>query len=110
MSHYHAPEDAGYRNQMLKTAPKDFEAFVKLMRIVGRDDGAIPQKYRELIAIAVAHATSCVYCIEAHVKAAKKCGVTKEEMSEAIMISAALCAGAAGAHGGMAIKFFDQEE
>src|SRR3546814_10680478 len=68
------------------------------------EDGAIPRKYRELIAIAVAHATGCVYCIEAHVKEARKIDVSKEELSEAIMISSALCAGAAGAHGGMASK------
>src|SRR3546814_17875167 len=84
--------------------------FRSLMRVVGIEDGAIPRKYRELIAIAVAHATGCVYCIEAHVKEARKIDVSKEELSEAIMISSALCAGAAGAHGGMAIKFYDRED
>src|SRR3546814_10154699 len=86
MSHYYDKEDAAYRSQMAKAAPKEFQAFVGLMRVVGIEDGAIPRKYRELIAIAVAHATGCVYCIEAHVKEAKKIDVSKEELSEAIMI------------------------
>src|SRR3546814_4254966 len=64
MSHYYDKEDAAYRSQMAKAAPKEFQAFVGLMRVVGIEDGAIPRKYRELIAIAVAHATGCVYCIE----------------------------------------------
>jgi len=109
MSHYHEPGDSKFRDQMLQTAPDEYKALGGLMRAAFREGGAIPAKTRELIAIAVAHATSCPYCIEAHVKAAKKLGATKEEVSEAIMIAAALCAGAAAAHGGMAIKFFDKE-
>ena len=76
---------------------------------MGRADGAIPQKYRELIAIAVACTTQCPYCIEAHVKAAKAAGVTREELVESAMIAAALRAGGAATHGAMALKFFDKE-
>src|SRR3546814_15186398 len=86
MSHYYDKEDVAYRSQMAKAAPKEFQAFVGLMRVVGIEDGAIPRKYRELIAIAVAHATGCVYCIEAHVKEARKIDVRNDELSEALMI------------------------
>lgn len=107
MSHFYDKTDTAFRNQMLQTAPEEYKALGGFMMAAFRADGAIPPKYRELIAIAVAHATGCPYCIEAHVKAGRKHGMSKEEMSEAIMLSAALCAGAAAAHGGMAIKFFD---
>ncbi len=110
MSHYHDPGDAKYRDQMLEHAPVEYKALGGLMRAIARDDGAIPPKYRELIAIAVAHATACPYCIESHVKQGKKHQITKAELGEAIMISAALSAGAAAAHGGMAYKFFDRED
>lgn len=110
MSHYHEPEDSKFRDQMLKTAPEEYKALGGLMKAAFREGGTIPAKTRELIAIAVAHATSCPYCIEAHVKAGKNLGITKEELSEAIMIASALAAGAAAAHGGMAIKFFDRED
>src|SRR5215831_19073796 len=67
-----------------------------------------PKKYRELIAIAVAHTTQCVYCIEVHTKNAKKAGATKEEVAESILLAAALRAGGAAAHGTLTMKFYDQ--
>jgi AhpD family alkylhydroperoxidase len=109
-SHYYDPSDAKARMQMAELAPSDFKAWIGLNMIPSSDTGAIPVKVRELIAIAVAHATGCPYCIEAHVKKGKAAGVTKQETAEAVLISAALCAGAAAAHGGLAMKFFDEAQ
>ena len=78
-------------------------------RIVGREDGAIPKKYRELIALAVACTTQCPYCLEIHAKAAKKAGASREEVVEASLLAAALRAGGAATHGAMALKFFDKD-
>ncbi len=39
---------------------------------------------------------------------AKAAGCSKQEVGEAVLIAAALCAGAAAAHGGMPMKFYDQ--
>lgn len=62
-------------------------------------DGAIPKKYKELMAIAVALTTQCPYCIELHRQAAVKAGVTEQELAEAVHVAAALRAGAAITHG-----------
>lgn len=62
-------------------------------------DGAIPAKYKELMAIAVALTTQCPYCIEIHRKAAVKAGATEEELAETVLVAAALRAGAAVTHG-----------
>ncbi len=62
-------------------------------------DGAIPKKYKELMALAVALTTQCVYCIELHRQAALKAGVTEQELAEAVHVTAALRAGAAITHG-----------
>ena len=62
-------------------------------------DGAIPKKYKELMALAVALTTQCAYCLEIHKNAAIEAGVTQEEISEAIHVAAALRAGAAVTHG-----------
>lgn len=62
-------------------------------------EGAIPKKYKELIALGVALTTQCSYCLEIHKNAAKEAGVTNEEISEVIHIAAALRAGAAVTHG-----------
>ena len=106
--HYHDSEDLKKLGEFKTLAPKEFATFVEFDKIVGREDGAIPKKYRELIAIAVAHTTQCVYCIEVHTKGAKKAGASKEEVAEAVLLAAALRAGGAAAHGALAMKFFDQ--
>ena len=62
-------------------------------------DGAIPKKYKELMAIAVALTTQCPYCIEVHKQNALKAGVTEQELVEAVHVAAALRAGAAITHG-----------
>ena len=61
-------------------------------------DGAIPVKYKELIAVAVALTTQCPYCIDVHAGNARKAGATETELAEAAMVAAALRAGAAVAH------------
>ena len=104
--HYHDAADLRLLKEMKMLAPADFDAWLGLDRIVGRD-GAIPRKYRELLAIAVACTTQCPYCIEAHAKGAKAAGASREEIVEASLIAAALRAGGAATHGAMALKFFD---
>ena len=106
--HYHDVGDLRLLKEMKKLAPAEFEAWLALDNIVRRD-GAIPKKYRELIAVAVAATTQCPYCIEVHSKAAKAAGATREELVETSFVAAALRAGGAATHGAMALKFFDQE-
>jgi AhpD family alkylhydroperoxidase len=67
-------------------------------------DGAIPKKYKELMAIAVALTTQCPYCIEIHADAARKAGASEEELAEAGFVAAALRAGAAVTHATHLIK------
>jgi AhpD family alkylhydroperoxidase len=66
--------------------------------------GAIPVKYKELIAIAVALTTQCPYCIEIHTENARKAGVTDAEITEAAMVAAALRAGGAVTHATHALQ------
>jgi AhpD family alkylhydroperoxidase len=106
--HYHDVGDLRFLKEMGKLAPTEFNAWVALDKIVGREDGAIPRKYRELIALGVAFTTQCPYCIEVHTKAAKKAGASREEVTESSLIAAALRAGGAATHGAMALKFYDQ--
>ena len=76
--HYHDAADLRLLKEMKKLAPAEFAAWAGLDGIV-KLDGAIPRKYRELIAIAVACTTQCPYCIEAHAKGAKAAGASREE-------------------------------
>src|SRR5437660_11958629 len=106
--HYHDPEDLKLLPQLKALAPDEFKGFVALDAIVGRDGGAIPRKYRELIAIAVACTTQCPYCLEVHTRKAKRAGATREEIAEVSLIAASLRAGAAVTHGALALKLFDK--
>src|SRR5213079_448712 len=107
--HYHDSDDLKRLGEFKQLAPREFSTFVEFDKTVRREDGAIPRKYRELIAIAVACTTQCPYCIEVHSKAAKKAGASREEVAEASLLAAALRAGGAATHGLMALKFFDQD-
>jgi AhpD family alkylhydroperoxidase len=105
--HYHDAGDLRFLKEMGRLAPAEFNAWLNLDKIVAREDGAIPRKYRELVALAVACTTQCPYCIEVHVKAAKAAGASREEVTESTLLAAALRAGGAATHGAMAVKFYD---
>jgi AhpD family alkylhydroperoxidase len=109
VSHYHDSDDRKMLREFKHLAPSEFKGFLELDAIVGRDDGKIPRKYRELIAIAVACTTQCPYCLDVHTKKAKAAGATREEVVESVMLAAALQAGAATLHGALALKLFDRE-
>jgi AhpD family alkylhydroperoxidase len=81
-------------------AIKAFWAFDKAAMAAG----AIPVKYKELMALAVAFTTQCPYCIEIHASKARDAGASDQEISEVVAVSAALRAGAAITHGTHALK------
>src|SRR5438128_8215092 len=78
-------------------APAAWEGFLAFDKAT-MADGAIPVKYKELIAVAVAVTTQCPYCIDIHSASARKAGATDAEMTEAAMVAAALRAGGAVTH------------
>lgn len=81
-------------------AIKAFWAFDKAAMAAG----AIPVKYKELMAVAVALTTQCPYCIQIHSARAREAGATEQEMAELVAVAAALRAGAAMTHGTHAFK------
>ena len=76
-------------------AIKAFWAFDKAAMAAG----AIPGKYKELMALSVAFTTQCPYCIQIHAGKAREAGATDQEIAEVVAIAAALRAGAAITHG-----------
>jgi AhpD family alkylhydroperoxidase len=61
----------------------------------GVKTGHLDAKTRELIALAVAVSLRCDGCITVHTDAARKLGVTREELAEALGVAVSLNAGAA---------------
>jgi AhpD family alkylhydroperoxidase len=68
------------------------------------NEGVLPAKTKELIAVAAAHITRCPYCIAGHTHLAKQAGATDEEIAEAILVAVAMNAGASLAHSNIAMK------
>lgn len=67
-------------------------------------EGAIPGRYKELMALAVAFTTQCPYCIELHTKRARQKGASDAEIAEFVLVAVALRAGGAISHGTQALK------
>jgi AhpD family alkylhydroperoxidase len=84
--------------RLRELAPQAFKAYAAFDE-AALQEGAIPRKYKELIAIGVALTTQCPYCVELHITKARAAGVTDQELAEAMLIAAALRAGAAVTHG-----------
>ena len=90
-------------------APKNAEAWRNFSKAVF-EAGALDEKTKQLIAVAVAHVTQCPYCIRSHSKQAMRKGASKEEIMEAIWVAAEMRAGAAYAHATIAMDEMEAVE
>jgi alkylhydroperoxidase/carboxymuconolactone decarboxylase family protein len=62
-------------------------------------EGALTAREKSLIALAVAHAIQCPYCIDAYSSDTLEKGCSEEQMMEAVHVAAAIRAGASLVHG-----------
>jgi AhpD family alkylhydroperoxidase len=103
MEHHMYPETtkelAQKRRELAPEIHSAFRAFGQ--RVFA--EGALPEKTKQLIAVAVAHVTQCPYCIRGHTELATRKGATGQELMEAIWVAAEMRAGAAYAHSVIAI-------
>lgn len=71
-------------------------------------DGALTVREKSLIALAVAHAVQCPYCIDAYSKDALEQGSNLDEMTEAVHVAAAIRGGASLVHGVQMLNHVDE--
>lgn len=62
-------------------------------------DSALSAREKSLIALAVAHAVQCPYCIDAYTTASLEKGYSEEQMMEAVHVAVAIRGGASLVHG-----------
>jgi len=62
-------------------------------------DGALSAREKSIIALAVAHAVKCPYCIDAYTQDSLAKGYDLDQMTEAVHVAAAITGGAALVHG-----------
>ena len=99
MYHPTTPEIAARRKELAPEIHDAFEAFGHTVFA----DGALPEKTKQLIAVAVAHTTQCPYCIQGHTRLAVRKGASPQEIMEAIWVAAEMRAGGAYAHSALAL-------
>ena len=93
----------GLMEKKAALAPENIEAWRNFSKTVFQA-GALDEKTKQLIAVAVAHVTQCPYCIRAHTPQALRKGASEEEIMEAIWVAAEMRAGAAYAHATLAAE------
>ena len=57
-------------------------------------EGALTEREKSLIALAVAHTVQCPYCIDAYTSGCLEKGADEEQMMEAVHVAAAIKSGA----------------
>ncbi len=97
-THYFHASDLARFPEMGKAAPELWEKFSAWYAAVFAE-GALSAREKALIALAVAHAVQCPYCIDAYTTAALEQGSNEEQMTEAVHVSAAIRGGSSLVHG-----------
>lgn len=72
--------------------------------------GALTEREKALIALAVATTQNCPYCIDAYTNTCLSLGVSDEEMMEAVHVGAAMMAGITLAHATQMRRIIKQKE
>ena len=98
MESYYKPEDLNRFEEIGKDAPELARKFFDYYNSVFAD-GELSEREKALIALAVAHAVQCTYCIDAYTQACLENGSNLAEMTEAVHVVTAIRGGASLVHG-----------
>ncbi len=93
-----------HRN-LRRAIPQVYEGFGALSRAAFAQ-GALEQKTKELIALAIGVVEGCDGCIASHGQAAARAGATRQEAAEAIGVTFLMHGGPATIHGARAYDAF----
>lgn len=98
MTHYYDDKHLSAFGEIAKNAPALGEKFFAWYNAVFAE-GALSEREKALIALAVAHTVQCPYCIDAYTTTSLEKGSNLEQMTEAIHVAAAIRGGASLVHG-----------
>jgi alkylhydroperoxidase/carboxymuconolactone decarboxylase family protein len=98
MSTYYRPDDLSKFGEIGNDAPELAKKFFDYYGAVFAE-GELSEREKSLIALAVAHAVQCPYCIDAYTQASLEKGSNLNEMTEAVHVAAAIRGGASLVHG-----------
>ncbi len=90
--HYFDARDLKRFSEIQRTNPdlgaKFFDYYNAVMK-----EGALSEREKALIALAVAHTLRCPYCIDAYTQTSLEKGADEAQMNEAVHVAAAMSAG-----------------
>jgi len=95
---YYDKADLGKFGEIGKNVPEVAKKFFDWYGAVFAE-GALTEREKSLIALAVAHALPCSYCIDAYSTTCLEKGATLDQMTEAVHVAAAIKGGSALVHG-----------
>jgi 4-carboxymuconolactone decarboxylase len=98
METYYDPSDLARFSDIGKDAPELANKFFDYYEAVFTE-GALTEREKALIALAVSHAVQCPYCIDAYTRGCLEKGSNLEEMTEALHVVTAIRGGASLVHG-----------
>jgi 4-carboxymuconolactone decarboxylase len=98
MTTYYDPNDLTKFGEIAEEAPEVAKKFFEYYGAVFAE-GELTEREKALIALAVAHAVQCPYCIDAYTNTCLEKGSNKAEMTEAIHVACAIRGGASLVHG-----------
>ena len=98
METYYTPGDLPKFEQIGRDAPELAKKFFDYYQAVF-SEGELTEREKALIALAVAHAVQCPYCIDAYTQACLEKGSNVAEMTEAVHVAVAIRGGASLVHG-----------
>ena len=100
---YYNPEDLKKFGDIAEFQEELGEKFFEYYGAVF-EEGALTAREKSLIALAVAHAVQCPYCIDAYTTDSLEKGVTEEQMMEAVHVAGAIRGGASLVHSTQMMK------
>lgn len=96
--HYYDPHDLARFPEIGENQPELSKKFFDWYDAVF-EEGALSAREKSLMALAVAHALQCPYCIDAYSKDSLAKGADLDQMTEAVHVAAAIRGGASLVHG-----------
>ncbi|MDR1358368.1 MAG: arsenosugar biosynthesis-associated peroxidase-like protein [Coriobacteriales bacterium] len=109
MDTYYKPADLAKFGNVSDAAPELASKFFDYYGAVFAD-GALSAREKSLIALAVAHAVQCPYCIDAYTNDSLEKGADAAQITEAIHVACAIRGGASLVHGVQSKNIFENLE
>ncbi len=78
--------------KLLSLKSKVYDAFLQMEKVT-YEDGALPKKTKELIAVGISVSIDCESCMQWHIEQAAKCGAMIQEILEAVEVGIEMGAG-----------------